>query len=95
MTIERAGRVRTGVLALVLAFGASAAAGVSAQETPTPAADDVVTTQPVDLEPRDEGFDDWGLLGLLGLLGLAGLRRQPDRPVLVEERVTGTETRRP
>ena len=87
--------MRTVAAALALTVGTVGAAGVAAQETPTPAADEPVTTQPVDVQPRDEGFDDWGLLGLLGLAGLAGLRRPPARPVMVEERVTATETRRP
>ena len=82
-------------MALALTVGMVGAGGVEAQETPTPAADESVTTQPVDVQPRDEGFDDWGLLGLRGLAGLARLRRPPAQPVVVKERVTETETRRP
>jgi len=92
MAIKRIDRVQTVAVALALTCGVVGAAGVAAQETP-PAADEPVVVDPVETE--DEGFDDWGLLGLLGLGGLLGLRRQPARPVMVEERVTATETRRP
>ena len=95
MTNMRNDKVRMGALALALTVGTVGVTGVAAQDTETPPADETVTAQPVDLEPRDEGFDDWGLLGLLGLAGLLGLRRQPARPMVVEERVTATETRRP
>lgn len=69
--------------------------GMAAQEELTPEATVPTTGQTV--EPRDEGFDDWGLLGLLGLAGLAGLRRQPQHTTVVEERIVGTPTttRRP
>ena len=60
----------------------------------TPEAEETTTTATQTTEPRDEGFDDWGLLGLLGLAGLAGLRRPPVHPV-VEERRDGAVTRRP
>lgn len=70
------------------------AAGAVAQDNLTPDVGETTTAATRATEPRDEGFDDWGLLGLLGLAGLAGPRRQSTRPV-VEERHDGTATRRP
>jgi hypothetical protein len=44
----------------------------------TAVAQEVATTT-TEVQTRDEGFDDWGLLGLLGLAGLLG-RRKADKP---------------
>lgn len=74
--------LRTGVLALMLAFSAVTAAPVMAQEATQ--AIGQVTNQAEDVvEEDDEGFE-WGLLGLLGLAGLAGLARRP-KPVVHED----------
>ena len=71
------------VLALLLgAVGTMGIASVAAQDE-TATADDPVAVQ-TPAEPRNEGFDDWGLLGLLGLAGLAGLTRRQERDVVVD-----------
>lgn len=80
-------------LAMAAAMVSAGVLGAAAQDDLTPEAG-VTTTAAQTAEPRDEGFDDWGLLGLLGLAGLVGLRRQPARTV-VAERHDGTPTRRP
>lgn len=85
-------RIRTVIIALILAFSVASAAPVVAQDA-TEAADQVTEQAEDVVEEDDEGFD-WGLLGLLGLGGLAGLFRRPQPVVHEDLNRTRTTTRR-
>lgn len=76
--------MRMAVVALLLAFGAVAAAPAVAQDDEgTPIVGQVGNQAEEVVEDDDDGFE-WGLLGLLGLLGLAGLFRRP-QPVVHDD----------
>lgn len=70
------------ILSLLLLVGSVATTSVSAQD-PTATSVAETITQPIadQVDDKDNGFDDWGLLGLLGLVGLAGLLRKPKTEV--------------